>query len=151
MVNDAQDTPQSGRFVDGEHRFACRVYYEDTDATGVVYHASYIRFIERARSDMLRIAGIDQRAAHERGDGAYAVANLSIRYRKPAKLDDDLLIRSRVTQAQAASVHIHQKVMRADELLAEADVQAAFVSPDGRPRRQPSQWMDIFRNLTGAE
>jgi len=151
MVNDAQDSPQSGRFVGSEHRFACRVYYEDTDATGVVYHASYIRFIERARSDMLRIAGIDQRAAHERGDGAYAVTNLSIRYRRPAKLDDDLLIRSRVTQAQTASVHIHQTVMRADELLAEADVQAAFVSPDGRPRRQPSQWMDIFRNLTGAE
>jgi len=151
MVNDAQDSPQSGRFVGSEHRFACRVYYEDTDATGVVYHASYIRFIERARSDMLRIAGIDQRAAHERGDGAYAVTNLSIRYRRPAKLDDDLLIRSRVTQAQAASVYIHQKVMRADELRAEADVQAAFVSPDGRPRRQPSQWIDIFRNLTGAE
>jgi len=151
MVNDAQDSPQSGRFVGGEHRFACRVYYEDTDATGVVYHASYIRFIERARSDMLRIAGIDQRAAHERGDGVYAVAELSIRYRRPAKLDDDLLIRSRVIRTQAASVRIHQKVMRAEELLAEADVKAAFVSPDGRPRRQPNQWIDIFRNLTGAE
>jgi acyl-CoA thioester hydrolase len=100
---------------------------------------------------MLRIAGIDQRAAHERGDGVYAVAELSIRYRRPAKLDDDLLIRSRVIRTQAASVRIHQKVMRAEELLAEADVKAAFVSPDGRPRRQPNQWIDIFRNLTGAE
>ena len=92
----ALDQPYAGRFVDGAHRFALRVYFEDTDLTGIVYHANYLRFMERARSDMLRAAGIDQRAAHEAGEGAYAVAALAIRYRRPAKLDDALVVVSRV-------------------------------------------------------
>src|ERR1700761_9008311 len=75
-----------GRFVGPEHHFVLRVYFEDTDLTGVVYHANYLRFMERARSDMLLAAGIDQRAAHEGGEGAYAIANLAIKYRAPARL-----------------------------------------------------------------
>lgn len=150
MVNDARDSPRSGRFVDGEHRFPCRVYFEDTDLTGVVYHANYLRFMERARSDMLRVAGIDQRAAHEAGEGAYAVASLSIQYRRPARLDDNLLVRSRVADVRAASVVIHQRVMSDAVLVAEAEVAVAFVSPEGRPKRQPAAWIATFRRLTGA-
>lgn len=151
MVNDARDMPQSGRFENGEHRFACRVYFEDTDFTGVVYHANYLRFMERARSDMLRIAGIDQRKAHAAGEGAYAVAGLSIQYRQPARLDDDLLVLSRMADVKAASVAIHQRVMSDAMLVAEADVRVAFVGADGRPKRQPTQWVEIFRALTGAD
>jgi len=150
MVNDARDNPGSGRFIDGEHRFPCRVYFEDTDLTGVVYHANYLKFMERARSDMLRGAGIDQRKAHETGEGAYAIAAISVRYRKPARLDDDLLVFSRFTDVKSASLLIHQRVMLDAVLVAEADVQAAFVSPEGRPRRQPAAWIDTFRRLTGA-
>src|ERR1700752_403152 len=106
------DTPYSGRFEAGTHRFAVRVYFEDTDAGGVVYHANYLRFMERARSDMLRLAGIDQRAAMEAGEGAYAVSDMHIKYRRPAKLDDALVDVSRLTQIRAAAVHIHQRVMR---------------------------------------
>ena len=69
-----------------------RVYFEDTDLSGVVYHANYLRYMERARSDMLRAAGIDQRAAHEAGEGAYAIRDLAIRYRAPARLDDALMV-----------------------------------------------------------
>src|SRR3569623_3641642 len=76
--------PVEGRLAGREHRFPLRVYFEDTDLSGVVYHANYLRFMERARSDMLLAAGIDQRAAHEGGEGAYAIANLAIRYRAPA-------------------------------------------------------------------
>lgn len=151
MVNDVRDLPPSGRFENGEHRFACRVYFEDTDFTGVVYHANYLRFMERARSDMLRIAGIDQRKAHAAGEGAYSVAELAIRYRRPAQLDDDLLILSRMQDVRAASVAIHQRVMSDSGLLADADVRVAFVGPDGRPRRQSAQWVEIFRELTGAD
>ncbi len=143
------DRPYAGGFTGVTHRFALRVYFEDTDLTGVVYHANYLRYLERARSDMLRAAGIDQRAAHEAGDGAYAIADLTIRYRRPARLEDALVILSHVTAIRAASCVIHQTVMRGGEVLAEADVTAAFVSPDGRPRRQPSAWIAIFEQLKG--
>ena len=147
MVNDVLDRPASGRIADGEHRFPLRVYFEDTDLSGVVYHANYLRYMERARSDMLRGAGIDQRAAHEAGTGTYAIANLAIRYRAPARLDDDLLVVSRVMDTKAASCVIHQRVMRGGVLLADAEIVAAFLSPEGRPRRQPSAWLDAFRRL----
>lgn len=141
------DTPQSGRFVGREHRFPVRVYFEDTDFSGVVYHASYLRFMERARSDMLSVAGIDQRTAFAQGDGVYAVAELSIKYHRPAHFDDALLIVSTVEQVRAASCLIQQRVMLGDELKAEARVLAAFLTPDGRPRRQPRPWIDAFERL----
>jgi acyl-CoA thioester hydrolase len=149
MLNDPLDRPQSGRFMDGEHRFPVRVYFEDTDAGGVVYHASFLRFMERARSDMLRVSGIDQRGALEGGAGAYLVAELAIKYRRQGKLDDDLLVVSRIGEIRAASCVIHQRVMRDGEVLAEADVTAAFLSPEGKPRRQPRAWIDIFKRLKG--
>jgi acyl-CoA thioester hydrolase len=149
MVNDDFDRPYQGRFRNGEHRYALRVHFEDTDAGGVVYHASYLRFMERARSDMLRLAGIDQRGALEAGQGVYAVAELAIRYRLPARLDDALTVVSRVTAIRAASCSIHQRVMRGDEMIADADVMPAFVGPEGRPRRQPREWVAIFEALQG--
>lgn len=151
MTQAGQDGPTEGRFVGGEHRLGVRVYFEDTDLSGVVYHANYLRYMERARSDMLRVAGIDQRAGVEAGEGAYAVASLAIRYRAPARLDDALLVVSRVTQVRTASVSIHQRVMRGTLLLAEADVVAALVAPSGRPRRQPRAWLDIYERLLAAE
>ncbi|WBO22364.1 YbgC/FadM family acyl-CoA thioesterase [Sphingomonas abietis] len=152
MVKDeSEDRPATGRFVGREHRFPCRVYFEDTDLSGVVYHANYLRFMERARSDMLRAAGIDQRGAHESGLGVYAITQLAIRYKAPARLEDDLLIVSRVMDTKAVSCVIQQRVMRGRLLVAEADVTAAFLSPEGRPRRQPPAWLDAFRRLQGEE
>lgn len=147
----ASDQPYQGRFVGREHRFAVRVYFEDTDFSGVVYHASYLRFMERARSDMLSCAGIIQSAAHAAGEGVYAVADLSIKYRKPARFDDALLIVSTVEQARAATCVIHQRVMLDDEVLTDAIVTAAFLSPEGRPKRQPSAWLDRFTTLLPPE
>ena len=130
-----------------EHRFAVRVYFEDTDLSGVVYPANYLRYMERARSDMLRLAVIDQRGAFERGEGAYAVADVHIRYGAPARLDDDLVVATRLRQVRAASVLIHQRVSRGAEVLSEADVTAALVAPSGRPKRQPAAWVETFRRL----
>lgn len=141
------DLPASGRFVGREHRFPVRVYFEDTDLSGIVYHANYLRYMERARSDMLRVVGIDQRRTQEAGDGVYAVADLSIRYRRPARLDDDLLVLTRVLKITAPAVRIHQRVMRGTDILTDAEVLAAFLSPDGRPRRQPRAWLDLFEPL----
>lgn len=150
MDDDVQiDRPQSGRMTGGEHRLPLRVFFEDTDLSGIVYHANYLRYMERARSDMLRVTGVDQRAAFEAGEGVYAVRDLAIRYRAPAKLDDELIVISRVVELRAASVVIQQRVMRGETILAEARVEAAFVSPAGRPKRQPAAWMQAFAPLIG--
>jgi acyl-CoA thioester hydrolase len=141
------DTPYQGGFVGKSHRFALRVYFEDTDVAGIVYYANYLRFIERARSDMLRSVGIDQRAVMEQGEGVYAVAEVGIKYRGSARLEDALVVVSEVVQVRAAACVIHQRVMRGDELLADAMVTAAFITPDGRPKRQPREWTAIFERL----
>jgi acyl-CoA thioester hydrolase len=142
------DTPQRGRFVGREHRFPVRVFFEDTDLSGVVYHANYLRYMERARSDMLAVAGIDQRAAWEAGEGVYVVADLRIRFRRSARLDDELTVVSTLARYTAASATIHQRVMLGGEVLTQAEVLAAFVAAGGgRPRRQPKAWLTIFEGL----
>jgi acyl-CoA thioester hydrolase len=141
------DTPASGRFDGSEHRFPVRVYFEDTDLSGVVYHANYLRFMERARSDMLARVGIDQRRAFDSGDGVYAVADLGIKFRAPARLDDALVVVSRCIGVGAATATIHQRVMRGDEVLTDATVTAAFLTLGGRPQRQPKAWVAAFTKL----
>jgi acyl-CoA thioester hydrolase len=139
--------PYRGAFIGRTHHFALRVFFEDTDAAGIVYYANYLRFMERARSDMLRAIGIDQRAALDAGEGVYAVAEAHIKYRRPARLDDALQVLSELTDLGAATASIHQRVMRGTELLADATIVAAFLSPDGRPQRQPRAWLDRFKPL----
>ena len=141
------DQPYRGGFVGPRHHFALTVYFEDTDTAGIVYYANYLKYMERARSDMLRAAGIDQRAAMEAGEGVYAVAEVAIRYLRPARLGDDLVIVSSLDQVRAASVVIHQQVMRGADKVADARVTAAFLSPDDRPRRQPRAWVDRFNQI----
>ena len=147
MTSPDLDTPYRGGFAGREHRFALTVYFEDTDTAGIVYYANYLKFMERARSDMLRAAGIDQRAAKEAGTGVYAVAHVDIRYMRPARLGDDLLVLSTVEQVRAASVVIHQRVMRGPEQLADARVTAAFLDPNDRPKRQPRSWVEKFKEI----
>jgi len=150
-VSDLLPAPATGRFIAAVHHFPLRVYFEDTDLSGLVYHANYLRYMERARSDMLRIAGIDQRANLEGGEGVYAVTDLQLHYRRPARLDDELMVVSRVTKVGAASCSIHQTVMRDEEILTQGDVSVAFLTPQGRPRRQPKPWTDIFSRLMRGE
>jgi acyl-CoA thioester hydrolase len=150
-VSDLMPAPATGRFLAAVHHFPLRIYFEDTDLSGLVYHANYLRYMERARSDMLRIAGIDQRGNHEAGDGVYAVTDLHIRYRRPARLDDDLMVVSRVADVRAASCAIHQSVMRGEEQLTDATVTVAWLTPQGRPQRQPKAWTAIFNRLLQGE
>jgi len=141
----------SNGFEGGVHRFALTVYFEDTDLSGVVYHANYLRYMERARSEMLADAGIDQRAAWEAGTGVYAIRSVEIVYHAPARLGDRLIVESRLASHGAAFARVHQRVMRDDALFAEAKVVAAFVSCQGRPTRQPRAWIEIFKRLkTGS-
>ena len=143
--------PPSGLFQGPLHLFPVRVYYEDTDLSGIVYHANYLRWFERARSDMLRLLGIDQRATIEAGEGHYAVAEITIRYLAPARLDDDLVISTATEELGAASVRLRQRALRGGDLLAEAAVRVGFISPEGRPKRQPSAWRAAFDTLFSAK
>lgn len=139
--------PYQGAFVGNAHHFALRVYIEDTDLGGVVYHANYLRFLERARSDMLRSVGIDQRAAIENGEGVYAVAEAHIKYRKPARLDDDLVVVSHLDQVRGASCVIRQQIVRGPDVVADATMTVAFLGPDGRPKRHPPEWAQKFKRI----
>ncbi len=143
--------PVSGQIADGVHSIAVRIYFEDTDLSGVVYHANYLRFMERGRSDLLRLLGIDQRGAHEGGEGVYVVADLNIRYLLPARLNDELVVETRCQALGAATVTMGQRITRGTDVLIEAKVRAGFLTPDGRPRRQPADWMARFRTLMPAE
>ena len=145
------DTPYRGGFVGAEHHFALTVYFEDTDTAGVVYYANYLKFMERARSDMIRAVGIDQRQVLEAGNGAYYVAEASIRYLRPARLSDDLVVVSTIEDIRAASVVIQQRVIRGDELLTEARVTAAFLDANGRPQRQPKEWIEKFKQIADRQ
>jgi acyl-CoA thioester hydrolase len=140
------DTPYRGGFIGPEHRFALTVYFEDTDAYGIVYYANYLKFMERARSDMIRAVGVDQAAELRASGSAYAV-EVDIKYRQPGRLGDDLIVVSTVEEVRAASVLIHQRVMRGKEQLTDARVTAAFLDGQGRPQRQPREWVEKFKDI----
>ena len=143
--------PPTGTFSGSAHLFPVRVYYEDTDLTGMVYHANYLRWFERARSDLLRVLGIEQRGAVEDGTGFYTVAELNIRYLAPARLDDAVTVATTALELGAASVRLRQQALRGDQVLAEAAVRVGFIGPDGRPRRQPDAWRAAFKTLQLAK
>ena len=151
MTGQAPDRPYTGRLVGGTHRFALRVYYEDTDAGGIVYHANYLRYFERARTDMMALVGVDHVAALGSGAGSYVVAAATLRYLAPARLGDALVVVSALVEARGASCVVQQRVSRDDALLVDGRLTLAFVAPDGQPRRQPGAWIEAFRAAAGNE
>ena len=140
-MNDLHRVPLDGEIRDGRHFLTVRVYYEDTDFTGIVYHANYLRFMERGRTNYLRLLGADhcalfEAAGHEAPGFAFVVRSMDIDFRKPARMDDLLQVITAPQEVKGASITLHQQVMRADELLVEAHVRVAFVS-GGRARPIP--------------
>jgi acyl-CoA thioester hydrolase len=118
-----------------------RVYYEDTDFSGIVYHANYLRFMERGRTNYLRLLGADHRALFEEALAeapgfAFVVRSMQIEFLKPARMDDVLEVMTVTEEVKGASITVHQRITRADELLIEAHVRVAFVS-GGRARPIP--------------
>ena len=119
------------------HRQAIRVYFEDTDAAGIVYYANYLKFAERARTDMLRDLGISHAGMMTRDGLVLVVRRCEIDYLKPAKLDDMLTIETEMGKMGGASVDLRQRVLRGAELLADLKVLVVCVGKDGRPTRIP--------------
>jgi len=144
-------TELAGRLIEGGHAMQVRVYYEDTDFTGIVYHANYLRFMERGRTNYLRLIGADHRALFEQTEKeapsfAFVVRSMKIDFLKPAYMDDLLEVRTLSQEVSGASIIIHQKVVRGAEVMVEAEVRVAFVS-EGKPRRIP----EPLRKAMGAD
>lgn len=132
------DLPTAGRFEGREHILPVRVYYEDTDFTGLVYHANYVRYFERGRSDFLRLAGVGH-ADLLAGETplAFVITAMDLRFLKAARIDDALTVRTTYDTLRGPRLTIRQTIDRGGEVLCRAQVQAAVIDLDGRPRRAP--------------
>jgi acyl-CoA thioester hydrolase len=140
MSDTASDSPSAGRFEGRVHRLGVRVYYEDTDFTGVVYHANYARYFERGRSDFLRLAGISHAGLLQRADpGAFVVTRLDLAFRQAARIDDALVVATAYDTVRGPRIWISQTITRGETIIATAAVQAACIHPDGRVRRPPPE------------
>ncbi len=130
------------------HRLLARVYYADTDFSGVVYHARYLEFLERGRTDFLRLKGVHHTALEEGQLGepiVWIVRRMEIDFRLPARIDDMLVIETSVTEASGARVTMQQRIQRQNgDVLLEARVEAALINKQGRPRRMPAAWKELF-------
>ena len=134
----AADPPTAGAFAERQHRLPVRVYYEDTDFTGLVYHASYVRFFERGRSDFLRLAGADHTAMAALGT-AFVVARLEVDFHRAARIDDALTVVTGIANARGPRIRFAQRIERDGEVICGASVDAACIDPTGRPRRPPGE------------
>ena len=121
------------------HSFPLRVYYEDTDAAGMVYHANYLKFAERGRSEMLRSLGFPHRKLNAEEGVGFAVRRCTIEYLVPARLEDALTVITIITEIGAATLSGRQEIRRDGQLLAGIDIFLACIGRDGRPRRLPAK------------
>ena len=140
----------AGKLLDGGHLLPVRIYFEDTDFSGVVYHGGYIRFMERGRSDFVRLIGIghtDLDAGVHGEPLVFAVHRIDIEYKKPARIDDLLEVVTSVEEIRGASIRLRQRVRRGHEVLTDAAVTVVFVNREGRARRIPDT---VRRRLTGG-
>ncbi|HEX4194058.1 MAG TPA: tol-pal system-associated acyl-CoA thioesterase [Stellaceae bacterium] len=131
--------PKEGALQGEVHRFPVRVYYEDTDAAGIVYYANYLKFIERARTEMMRLYGVEHEKARQSGGTAFIVRRCEIDYIQPARLDDALVVETRLAELGGATIHLSQNVLRDGTLLVRATVVVACIGAQGRPVRLPAE------------
>jgi len=137
-----------------QHWIEVRVYYEDTDFTGMVYHANYLRFFERGRSDCLRDAGVSHQDLLNREDpAAFTLTRVAVDYKRAAKVDDLLQIRTRYLGLDGPRFLFRQACLRDGEVIAEGEITAVMIHADGRPRRPVREMMDTLAGYrwTGAE
>ncbi|KJS28005.1 MAG: acyl-CoA thioesterase [Hyphomonadaceae bacterium BRH_c29] len=138
--------------AENQHWIGVRVYYEDTDFTGMVYHANYLRFFERGRSDCLRDAGVSHQDLLNREDpAAFTLTRVAVDYKRAAKVDDLLQIRTRYLGLDGPRFIFQQACLRDGELIAQADITAVMIHADGRPRRPVREMMDTLAGYIWTE
>jgi len=146
--------PRSGEIRDGAHYFLTRVYYEDTDAAGIVYYANYLKFAERARTEMLRLIGIEQERLRAETGLGFAVRRCNADYRLPARLDDELEVETRLVDVRGASLDAVQTIRRAGSgvgvPLVVLRVLVACIGRDGRPARLPPVIAEAVSRLSAS-
>jgi len=139
-------TPTAGVVEGGEHLLPVRVYYEDTDFTGVVYHANYLRYFERGRSDFLRLRGISHTELRARATPiAFVVRRMEIDFARAARVDDALVIHTAYEAQKGARVRVRQRIERNGEVIASAAVEVACIRLDGRPVKPPPDVLAALR------
>ncbi len=140
------DQPTAGRFDGRTHILPVRIYYEDTDFTGLVYHGNYVRFFERGRSDFLRAAGIGHADLLD-GDRplAFVVSKMALEFLRPARIDDALQVLTTYETMKGPRMQIDQRIVRDGEVLCRASVQAVCIRPDGRPARPTPRLVEAVR------
>jgi len=139
---DPKDLPSMGYFDGRQHFYPIRVFYEDTDFSGVVYYANYLRFLERARSSFFRLAGVGHAELLERDVPlAFVIRKINLDYKRSAKIDDVLSVMTTYDSFKGARLMVTQKIYRGEELLLTADSEAACIDLDGRPKRAPKEMM----------
>ena len=151
------DAPTAGRFDGRDHLLPVRVYYEDTDFTGLVYHANYVRYFERGRSDCLRLMGIGHAELLD-GDQpmAFVVSKMGLTFLKPARIDDELVVRTWYEAVKGPRLLIAQEIVRGDDaptqsVLCRAEVEVVCIHMDGRPRRPTKTLVEKVRPWLAEE
>ena len=133
----ADSLPRSGVISGRTHSFLTRVYYEDTDAAGIVYYANYLKFAERARTELLRLLGFEQERLRREAGFAFAVRRCVAEYLMPARLDDELTVATRLRTLGGAALEVEQRIRRGEQELVRLDVTLACIAASGRPARLP--------------
>lgn len=148
QADDNPSEPIAGELTPFGHRLVARVYFADTDFSGVVYHARYLEFLERGRSDFLRLSGVRHTELLEgsrHGETlVWVVRRMKLEFRAAATIDDVLVIETRTKELSGARIVMDQRILRAGKVLVEAEVEAAVIDGRGRPRRFPPEWVKAF-------
>lgn len=141
-------SPEAGQWSGGAHHLPVRVYYEDTDFTGVVYYANYLKFLERGRTDALRTAGVSHSDLLELDTPlGFAVRRITVDYITPARIDDALVVETRFVEARGARLAVTQRIVKHETVLLTAQVDAACIDLAGRPRRLPAAALTSLTRL----
>ena len=143
--------PLGGRFEGGEHVYPLRVYYEDTDASGIVYYANYLKFAERARTEMMRGAGISHVTLLADHGAAFIVRRCTVDYRQAARLDDEIEVRTTIDKVAGAHIDAEQRLVRAGALLAAVGLKLGCIGRNGRAVRLPAPLRRALSELVSSD
>ena len=151
MTGATHPLPASGLFTGAEHRFPVRVYFEDTDLSGVVYHANYLRYMERGRTEFFRMAGISRARLDDEEPTAWTLRRVGIEFFRPARLDDQIAVHSVLTEVTGARIKVLQRVRCGQILLVEGRIEACVTTLTGKPRRLPKNVLETLAPLCVAD